>query len=46
MEKQDLLDLQKKIDQHYQLIQGFSEIPDLLAFLKLVNGEMSSPNGW
>ncbi|MFZ0943159.1 MAG: MMPL family transporter [Syntrophobacteraceae bacterium] len=42
MEKQDLLDLQKKIDQHYQLIQGFSEIPDLLAFLKLVNGEMSS----
>jgi len=42
LEKQDLLDLQEKVDQHYQLVQGFSETPELLGFLKLVNHEMSS----
>ena len=42
LEKQDLLDLQKKVEQHYQLVQGFSETPELLGFLKLVNKEMSS----
>ena len=42
LEKQDLLDLQKKVDQHYQLVQGFSETPELLGFLKLINHEMSS----
>lgn len=42
MDKQDLIDLSNKIDRHYQLVQGFSESPELLAFLKLVNHEMSS----
>ena len=42
LEKQDLLDLRKKVDQHYQLVQGFSQTPELLGFLKLINHEMSS----
>ena len=42
LEKQDLLGLQEKVDQHHQLVQGFSQTPELLGFLKLVNKEMSS----
>ncbi len=42
MDKQDLIDLSKQIDRHYQFVQGFSESPELLPFLKLVNQEMSS----
>ncbi|MGA2403152.1 MAG: MMPL family transporter [Syntrophobacteraceae bacterium] len=42
LDKQDLLDLRKRVDQHYQLVQEFSEAPELLGFLKLVNREMSS----
>ena len=42
LEKPDLLDLRKKVDQHYQLVQGFSQTPELLGFLKLINHEMSS----
>ncbi len=42
LDKQDLLDLQKRVNQYHQLVQGFSEAPELLGFLELVNREMSS----
>jgi len=42
MDEQDLRDLQKWFDQHHELVQGFSEAPELLGFLKLVNRQMSS----
>lgn len=42
MDKQELIDLTKKIDRHSQLVQGFAESPELLPFLRLVNQEMSS----
>ncbi|MFZ2445943.1 MAG: MMPL family transporter [Syntrophobacteraceae bacterium] len=42
MDKQGLIDLSKKIDRHHLLVRGFSESPELLPFLKLINQEMSS----
>ena len=42
LDKQDLLDLQRRVNQHRLLVEGFSEAPGLLGFLKLVNKEMSS----
>jgi hypothetical protein len=42
MDKRNLLGLKEWFDQHHQLVQGFSEAPELLGFLKLVNRQMSS----
>ena len=42
IDKQDLIALSGKIDQHHNLVQGISESSELLAFLKLINQEMSS----
>ncbi len=42
LDKQELLNLRNKMDEHYRLLQGLSKDPDVLSFLKLINQEMAS----
>lgn len=42
LDKQDLLNIQRKVDDHHRLIRGISEAPELLSFLRLINHEMAS----
>jgi uncharacterized protein len=42
LDKQDLVNIQEKIDDHLRLVQGISKAPDLLSFLTLINQEMAS----
>ena len=42
LDKQDLVNIRKKIDDHLPLIRGLSEAPELLSFLTLINQEMAS----
>jgi uncharacterized protein len=42
LDTRDLENIQKKIGDHHRLVQGISETPELLSFLRLINQEMAS----
>lgn len=42
VEEKDLAELRKKMESNSTLLQGFSESPELLSFLKLINKQMAS----
>jgi uncharacterized protein len=42
LNKQELLNLRNKMDEHYRLLQGLANDPDVPNLLKLINQEMAS----
>ncbi len=42
LDRQELVNLRNRMNEHHRLLQGLAGEPDLLSFLKLINQEMAS----